>query len=166
VDKYISKSGCEFCHIVDSWRKTSIDHAQTKLPLDGRHKEIACRKCHEKAIEGKQSLQFTELPVRCQGCHDDIHRGQFAEIVRAVSGESKDTDCSRCHSPNSWKAEKFDHNRDSKFKLDGAHIKVACRACHKDTNLDGKPYIPFKPMDTACSTCHGGKNPDDRGRKS
>ena len=64
-----------------------------------------------------------------------------------------------------WKAEKFDHNRDSKFKLDGAHLKVDCRKCHKETVVDGKPYITFKPLETACSSCHGGNIPDNGGRK-
>ena len=166
VDKYVTKSGCEYCHLVESWRKTSFDHAQAKLPLEGRHREISCRKCHEREFDGKASLQFVDLPLRCQGCHDDIHRGQFAQAGQSPAGAPTDTDCTRCHAPNSWKAEKFDHNRDSKFKLDGAHLKVACRACHKEAILDGKPYIPFKPLDAACSSCHGGKIPDDGGRKS
>jgi hypothetical protein len=166
VDKYTSKSGCEFCHVVESWRKTSFDHAQTKLPLEGRHRESSCRACHEKDRDGKAALQFTKLPLRCQDCHEDIHRGQFAQAVKVRADESSDTDCSRCHTPNSWKAEKFDHNRDSQFKLDGAHVKVPCRECHKETMLEGKPYLPFRPLGSTCSSCHGGKFPDDGGRKS
>jgi hypothetical protein len=164
VDKYVAKDGCEHCHIVESWRKTSFDHAKTKLPLEGRHKDIACRKCHEKLKNEKAFLQFTELPLKCQNCHEDIHRWQFAQAGEVSAGQPPETECARCHLPESWKADKFDHNRDSKFKLDGAHLKVACRSCHKDVTVDGRTQILFKPIDPACSSCHGGSIPDGGGK--
>ena len=166
VDKYVTQSGCESCHIVDSWRKTSFDHSRMKLPLVGRHAAIACRACHQQNEVDAASLKLVELPLKCQGCHDDIHRGQFSLASNVGAGSEAETDCSRCHSPNSWKAEKFDHNRDSKFKLDGAHIKVACNGCHKETADDGKPYVHFKPLNTACSSCHGSKGVQDEGSES
>jgi hypothetical protein len=166
VDKYLSKGGCEFCHAVDGWRKVSFDHASTKLPLEARHKEISCGKCHEKSTSGKRTLKFAELPLRCQDCHEDIHVRQFASMEKTAPGKPMETDCARCHTSNSWTAEKFDHNRDSQFKLDGAHLKVSCRSCHKETTVDGKRYIPFKPMSMVCNSCHGGKIPDDGGKKS
>ena len=165
VYKYVSRSGCEFCHVVESWRQTSFDHAQTKLPLEGRHKATSCRACHQKDKADPASMKFAELPVTCQGCHNDNHRGQFSVAMKVKAGGETNTDCSRCHAPNSWKAEKFDHNRDSKFRLDGAHLKVACRGCHKEVN-DGKPYILFKPINVACSSCHGDKNVQSKGSES
>ena len=145
LDKFVSKDGCEFCHNVESWRKTSYDHSKTKFPLEGKHLTIACRSCHGK---DDSEMKFVSLSLECNGCHEDIHRGQFVrENETAVN-------CARCHLPNSWKPDKFDHGRDTVFKLDGAHMKVACTGCHKPTIENGKAFIKYKPLDTKCSSCH------------
>lgn len=151
LDKFISKDGCEYCHAVESWRKTNYDHSQTKFPLEGKHKSINCRACHDKE---NTELKFAALPLNCQECHKDVHRGQFAQ----ANTEKSQTDCARCHTPSGWKPEKFDHNRDTTFKLDGGHLKVACTGCHKQINDDGKVYIKYKPLSTTCSSCHADKN--------
>ncbi|HBY99940.1 MAG TPA: cytochrome C, partial [candidate division Zixibacteria bacterium] len=132
-----------------SWRQISYDHSQTKFPLEGKHKTIACRACHGK---DEKEMKFVSLPLNCSECHEDIHRGQF------VLESHPKTECSRCHTSADWKPEKFAHNRDTAFKLDGAHLKVACTGCHKQTVDSGKPYIKFKPLDTACNSCHSDKS--------
>ena len=59
-------------------------------------------------------------------------------------------DCSLCHGANGWKpakvSSKFDHEKRSGFKLDGAHATAACTSCH--TSLD------FKKSRTQCASCH------------
>ena len=46
-------------------------------------------------------------------CHEDIHRGQFQE-----GGVTR---CERCHgSTGRWVADRFDHNRDSRFPSRGS----------------------------------------------
>jgi len=149
LDKFVTKDGCEFCHAVQSWRQTSYDHSHTKFPLEGKHKAIACRACHGKE---EKEMKFVSLSLNCNECHEDIHRGQFV-----FEGQAK-TECARCHTAADWKPGKFDHNRDTAFKLDGAHLKVACIGCHKQAVDNGKPYIKFKPLGTACSSCHSDKN--------
>src|ERR1035441_8582808 len=44
---------CESCHNTDVWKQfrtsNGFDHATTKFPLDGKHREVACMKCHKDA---------------------------------------------------------------------------------------------------------------------
>ncbi len=157
VDNYMPKGGCEYCHLVENWRASSYDHSQAKFVLDGKHKTIACKACHQKKGTDPPLLQFTELAQNCQGCHDDIHRGQFVQVSSTKDGSSKDTECNRCHTAVAWKTLKFDHSRDSKFILDGAHIKLLCIQCHKPEMIDGKAFIKYKPLGSKCSDCHGGQ---------
>ncbi len=158
VDKYLKGDGCEFCHKVDSWKKSTYDHAKAKFALEGKHIKADCVVCH-KPVNGEKSVyQFAGLPKTCQECHKDIHQGQFAKAVKVKKTEQMLTDCTRCHTPNSWKAEKFDHARDSVFKLDGAHLKVVCGGCHKKKKIDDVEYAVYKPLEVTCSSCHAGKN--------
>jgi hypothetical protein len=67
----------------------------------------------------------------------------------AVTGS---VDCARCHVTVDWLAENFDHDRDSRFALRGAHAKVACRACH--VAPAGEPVLVFRPLESECAACH------------
>ena len=92
------------------------------------------------------------VDMSCAACHDDIHGGQFA---RADQNEAK-TDCRRCHTPAGWKQLAFDHNRDARFKLEGAHGRVACGGCHKAAPAaGGLMRIVYKPLPVTCAGCHG-----------
>ena len=155
---------CEFCHKVDGWKAVDFDHNTTKFALDGRHKSVECKGCHKPLAEGSAEYEFAGVKTACEDCHQDIHRGQFAMI--AESGSAKITQCNRCHTPNSWNAEKFDHNRDSAFKLDGAHVKLACQECHKTSIKDNTAFTIYKPLDATCSSCHGVKNLQNTGSGS
>jgi hypothetical protein len=166
VDQYTAKGGCEYCHLVDNWQANSFDHGQTKFALDGKHKDVSCRACHGTSKTEGAAQKFAGVSQDCQGCHEDIHRGQFAEITAVKAGGGNDTDCGRCHITASWKPEKFDHNRDSAFKLDGAHANVPCVDCHKQSTVDGKLFIKYKPLESTCSACHGEKMLQGGGGKS
>ncbi len=138
--------GCAHCHTVQSWEEVTFDHSLTKFALEGKHQDVDCKKCHKPDAGGV--IQFSGLSKQCQGCHDDAHMGQFADRNGKVQ-------CERCHAPKSWLAEKFDHNRDARFKLNGAHQKVACQQCHKKENIRGEMVVRFKPLKTSCKFCHG-----------
>ena len=155
LDKYVKKDGCEFCHSVQSWRKVTYDHAATKFPLTGKHANIACTDCHKpEGTDDQPLLLFTSLKTNCVFCHLDVHRGQFA-VTRATGETAGEfTQCERCHVTSNWKPDLFDHNRDAKFKLTGAHRKVACNGCHKRISDGEKTFIWYKPVDTACASCH------------
>jgi hypothetical protein len=153
TDKYAQKAGCETCHRVDSWRRVAFEHGTTRFPLVGGHVKPACIACHKKIEVGtaRERIRFTGLPLVCESCHQDIHAGQFV-----VSGATR---CERCHGTDTWKADRFDHNRDASYRLDGAHAKVACAKCHKTETREGRPVARFKPLASNCRDCHasGGK---------
>ena len=160
---WVDKGGCEYCHNTDTWNRTSLDHSLARFPLEGKHREILCLECHRIEQEGEQVVWMKPLEMTCAGCHDNIHGDQF---VRHDLGET-DTECSRCHQPTGWKELAFDHNRDSRFMLDGAHIKVECNQCHKPVKRsDGSEMVVYKPLGMECSDCHGSSVPqmeDPRG---
>jgi hypothetical protein len=127
---------CNKCHTTASWKKLSFDHNEdTDFPLTGRHEGLACVSCHK-----KDPYKF-EIESTCISCHklDDVHKG------------SNGTKCEACHGTKTWKTVKFDHDKDTKFKLKGKHKKAACTTCHKKD-----PYKEKTSME--CYSCH--KNDD------
>ena len=66
------------------------------------------------------------------------------------------TDCARCHDAGSWKEKiRFDHVKDSRFKLEGKHVPLACEKCHaKVTVARGVEVRRYKPLPTECQACH------------
>lgn len=124
--------GCRSCHSIDSWSHISgFDHKRTAFPLEGGHLEVSCGQCHK---QGK----FKGTPKTCNACHGDPHQGQLTQAG-----------CQSCHSVQAWARVTFDHNRQSRFKLEGAHTRVSCVACH------GRNALRFKPLPTTCEGCHG-----------
>ncbi|PJA28505.1 MAG: cytochrome C [candidate division Zixibacteria bacterium CG_4_9_14_3_um_filter_46_8] len=156
VDKYVSADGCEFCHNVESWDRVVFDHSKTKFPLEGKHSSVQCRACHLLlgVNDSWKEIQFRHLSNSCISCHKDVHLGQFTELIVAEGQQKEFTECGRCHIPKNWKAAKFDHNRDSKFKLDGAHRPVRCEQCHKKSISNDVQFTIYKLAETSCSSCH------------
>ncbi len=125
-------SSCEDCHAEDNWKSVVFDHDRdTKYPLRWRHRPVTCNKCHIEA------LFVHKTPTRCVGCHDDN------DVHKAALGN----ECDKCHSERDWKELHFEHDRDSRFSLRGAHVKTECRACHKDAE-----YMKMPPR--SCVQCH------------
>ena len=136
--------GCAFCHGFESWPDVTFDHSATGFSLEGRHAAIKCSDCHKRS--GSGMLRFSGLKRDCQTCHLDAHQGQ----LRTKTG----VDCSRCHSPKDWLADKFIHNRDSRFRIEGAHRYIACGKCHPTVAEKGLKFIRYKPLDVTCAACH------------
>lgn len=160
VARYLAKGGCEACHTVDSWRQVKFDHAQTRYPLAGSHARVACAKCHRVPAQAgaEAKLKLSGLATTCEGCHRDPHQGQFARAGKPAS-------CERCHTTDTVKATRFDHARDSAYALDGAHIRLACSACHKPETRGGVTFVRYKPLPTKCSGCHASTpTPSNGGR--
>ena len=151
VNRYIADGGCPACHSVETWRTVSFDHSTTKFALEGKHASVPCRDCHIlKDSTNLASMIFQPLDTGCVSCHTGPHRGQFA----SAQGEK---DCTACHDPSSWKSLTFDHDRDARFALEGAHRRVACNKCHlTETDASGS-YTRYRPLDTRCESCHGSK---------
>jgi hypothetical protein len=123
---------CETCHTEFTWPDdVFFDHGLTRFPLLGAHTDVACLTCHESHV-------FNDASTACNDCHrdDDPHEGRFSQ------------DCAACHNPVDWQSWRFDHNRQTRFTLDGAHIEVACDACHRQT-LDAQLALGQR-----CGDCH------------
>ncbi len=126
---------CSRCHNDRDWKAAIFDHGKTRFALAGAHAKTRCLACHK-------SQSFNDVPSgKCAGCHlkNDVHKGRFADK------------CESCHGENSWKALKFDHERNTGFRLREAHATVKCDACHS-----GRLYVDKTPRD--CSGCHAKKD--------
>lgn len=107
---------------------SGFDHATTGFPLAGRHQAVTCENCH---VGGK----FKGIGRSCNSCHNDFHKGELG------------MECERCHSPMiGFNDIEFNHNRQARFRIDGAHTKNACNQCHWNNK--------YKFGDFSCSTCH------------
>ncbi len=159
LNKYVVKSGCEYCHATTDWGRIAFDHEQTQFVLQGKHGKISCRDCHKPVRTGRNRnrLKLVGLSKQCQSCHRDNHAGQFYEKKIFAKINRKFTRCERCHSVENWRADKFIHNRDSSFKLDGQHRYVSCGDCHKKMKKNGKFIVKYKPLSHECRSCHDQK---------
>jgi len=122
---------CAACHDATAWRTAlRFDHDRTGFPLAGLHVVVPCGQCHA-------TRQFHDTPRDCSACHaaDDVHHGAFGR------------DCARCHSPVGWRIWQFDHAKQTRFPLTGAHAGLACAACHR------RPAEQVK-LRTDCVVCH------------
>lgn len=157
LDKYMQNGSCEFCHSVESWRTITFDHASTGFPLVGKHDQTACMGCHvrERTETDEQLIRMSPLARECELCHADPHRAQF--VIEPLS-EIK-INCKRCHTSEAWNVLAFDHNRDARWALDGAHQKVACNSCHKSQSDSEGNFVVYRPLASACTDCHGGATP-------
>jgi hypothetical protein len=126
---------CELCHVEHKGRgkdvmgwgafgsKEHFDHnAYTTYPLEGKHKDVACNKCHtQKTSTGY--LTYLKSPTTCVACHQNPH-GETREPIRK---------CERCHNAVSWKMlerPQFDHDKDTRYPIEKKHENVICVRCH------------------------------------
>jgi hypothetical protein len=127
---------CASCHTQEAWRKPKpFDHAKTKFPLVGTHRDVQCAVCHI-------GEKYKDLPSTCVDCHkiQDVHSGRFGQK------------CATCHASTKWKTISFDHAKATKFPLNGAHKTVKCDSCHKGDIYKDK-------LATTCVTCHKSNDP-------
>jgi len=142
---------CESCHGLARWQQLKFfDHAQTVFPLTGAHQALGCLACHRPlGPDGpSQQVPFKAASRECQGCHEDIHGGQFRSGNDTV-------DCARCHTTSRWLATVFDHETGSTFSLRGAHGDVPCRMCHEvRQDATGRSVAMYKGTPRECKSCH------------
>lgn len=128
---------CGTCHATTSWLTATFDHSTgTTFPLTGAHVAVACSSCHRDGV-------YKGKPTTCISCHQTDYNGTN-NPVHAAAGYS--TDCTTCHTTATWAGASFNHNTATTFPLTGAHLAVACSACHSDGVYKGKP--------TTCVSCH------------
>jgi len=158
------KEGCVACHGMDAFVPSRYDgrmHADCVFPLNGAHQAVACQTCHTelKAPPGPSSMPADSVHIRalhfdnprrkCVDCHESPHGKQFA--WRKDHGV-----CEGCHDDRAFvPAPKFDHNRDARFKLEGAHEKTPCIGCHvPQKDASGKSFTIYRPTPMNCESCH------------
>jgi Cytochrome c3 len=122
---------CAQCHNETGWRqKVAFDHDLTRFPLAGLHATVPCEECH-------RTPSFKDAPRTCASCHKDSHHeGRLG------------ANCALCHNPNGWVRWRFDHDKQTRFALTGAHKGVQCEACHRDKN------VAKIALEKTCYGCH------------
>ena len=142
------RGSCDTCHNTGGFKNNhpggEFNHASTKFPLEGKHAAVVCSSCHKSANFRKP------IPhERCQQCHEDQHKGQFA--TRAAG-----SDCASCHDVTGFKPTRFDRESHSKsaFPLTGKHTEVKCAECHTPAGKD-TVYITRK---LTCPSCHADRH--------
>ncbi len=144
---------CESCHGETRWRDARFDHGRARFPLVGAHLKVECKSCHA-------SPRYRDAARECIGCHrkDDRHEARLG------------VKCESCHNARAWPLASFDHGRDGRWPLDGAHVKAKCADCHRSPApagaaiaAVGRDCIACHRRDDAhdgafgprCDTCHG-----------
>lgn len=154
---------CVGCHDLETFHPSKFDgaaHAASAFPLEGAHRTVPCEACHAElrrapaasTLRGSvasRALRFEEKGEACSDCHADPHGGQFA-------GRKKGASCDDCHGNESFvPADRFDHDRDSNFKLQGAHARTACASCHTpQTGSDRVTRVLYRQTPSRCEACH------------
>lgn len=132
VHKGAQGTDCRKCHNETGWRSNvRFEHDISRFPLIGLHAVVPCEECH---LSGK----YKGAPIECNSCHDsdDVHKSRLGR------------NCQICHTPNSWNIWRFDHDKQSRFKLDGAHKKLHCYSCHIS------PTATINSTPRPCINCH------------
>lgn len=151
-EKEMLAGGCGSCHTAVAWDIPNIAH--DSWPLTGAHKTVRCEQCHTPSEADKRAgagVSYKEAPRECEGCHEDLHMGQFrlSEPKKA---------CTDCHTTTSFKLPNFDHVARTGYTLQGKHAKVACNGCHVPTQLsNGQSTLLWRLPYDDCKDCH--KNP-------
>jgi hypothetical protein len=153
---------CEKCHDAKTWHMkdaAAFDHDRdTRYPIEKKHEPAKCAQCHFTTKSGAPPNSKAQVPALnakgyqkltfrwptwgfdCQPCHDNVHGKQ-------IFGQKA---CKLCHSAKvEFTRIAFDHNRRTKFPLDGAHAdpkKAPCAACHPKEQTT-KPSM-------RCEGCH------------
>jgi len=158
---HLVEANCRSCHTDHKGRNAKIvildkkhfDHKSTGLPLKGAHLKLLAEKCDSCHAPQKP---YRQASTECNSCHakDDMHKGSLGP------------QCAQCHSEDTWKHGKFDHDK-TRFQLEGGHRETACKECHADAHYKNTPrdcYSCHKKDDqkdghkgqfgTKCETCH------------
>ena len=160
---------CEKCHTGTTFKTTNYTltlHEKTRFPLTGGHMAVSCDQCH-KAASATGTARFHFEQLACTTCHEDVHRGQFANrmTVRTAGGQA--VGCEACHSTKDWHdLSRFNHDT-TNFALLGTHRGVACAECHRPPNLERTMlHVRFTEASTECRGCHDNPHADQFGAKA
>ena len=145
--------------------RAAFQHQRTGFALAGKHARLQCDDCHKTALVRAADVRSAKdldlgrthlgLSTRCDECHQDLHRGQFASRVEKA-------DCAACHGTETWKPTSFDHAT-ARFQLAGKHRAVGCDKCHYPVDAAGTRVatgtpgaaVRYRPIEFgSCAGCH------------
>lgn len=135
---------CAQCHTENSFTTFSgqgnFNHNTTNFELRGSHQSLDCFACHSQSDDPLRIFQDKKgiSENKCATCHQDVHNGVYG------------LDCAKCHRETSFLSMRnmdfFDHTV-TDYPLEGKHVGVDCRECHKQRFKD--------PIDFSdCKNCH------------
>lgn len=142
----MGQGGCVGCHGDVGGERGAVDHAG--WPLTGAHEAVACASCHPASSEAGRAPILRGTPRTCEGCHEDVHAGQFRLTEPSRT-------CEGCHDTTTFRVAGFEHAERSAFALDGRHRSLACARCHPTEELrNGARAVRFRLGYGACADCH------------
>ena len=157
-----SGGNCASCHSQNQWKISKFDHSVTSFPLRGQHARNNCIDCHKQSSGGggsRANFKWVGLSKVCGSCHSDFHGYGGRQSFKLGSLK----DCAQCHSDVGWKQNlSFSHDIQTRFPLEGSHLKNDCFQCH--TTTQGKSIrgqknelrtYHFRSLEKkSCATCH------------
>jgi len=160
---------CGACHTESAFKPSVYrvaDHASSRYPLEGKHREVVCDRCHQKRSPGvdHESLGTAGVLLRpayaaCRDCHEDSHGGQLDDRERHGA-------CEGCHRVEGWKPSTYgaDRHRATRLELAGRHAEIDCADCHGPVRkklppltaheAPGKARVALSTLSPECVSCH------------
>ncbi len=63
-------TNCLKCHTFEKWKIENFDHNTTAFKLDGKHRNVACLKCHKKITDRQNTYVLYKIREwKCENCH-------------------------------------------------------------------------------------------------
>ncbi len=140
-------ANCAECHTPLGWQVStqSIQNHFNRFPLLGAHAVVQCEECHKNAAVGN----YLGLSTACSSCHLSDWQGTTNPAHQSAGTAFAASNCTTCHSFDSWLNAKFDHSSTG-FLLTNGHANVACSLCHINNNYN----LTIAPTDCGNSGCH------------
>lgn len=61
---------CDACHAMETFRVAAFDHARTRFPLEGGHRDAPCASCHVPEADAPDPvIRYRPLGTECIDCH-------------------------------------------------------------------------------------------------
>jgi hypothetical protein len=151
------QADCEACHQGDDpdWVEaigamTPERHARVGFRLEEPHGAVPCAGCHPRDLPWDErhpepsALGYLRREDTCEGCHADVHAGQFA---------ARYAGCIDCHDRRRFQPAAWGRDEHAGvFPLSGAHGATACFACHELEPATGVRAYAGTPR--ICRGCH------------
>jgi len=119
---------------------------------------VRCDQCHTPTEADRlagNGPSYREAPRECEGCHADVHLGQFQL-------SDPERPCASCHDAARFELPRFDHEKSAGYALAGKHAQVPCSACHPTSELsDGQVTRLWRLPYSECRDCHEDPHVED-----